>query len=661
MVFARDAYEVSSHSEGFDVKEWREMLRRGELVYVKVGGAWRYTRGDDALALSNTFVHSDELRENRRKVSEILGRNRWVPDETLSSYLSMSSQEASDLIQNLIERCAISRAPPELEEELGNGLAPIEGIGNKDFDDMIVRYLYGVPSSTSDLASAFGMGADEARDHVERLRLANKIRKIKVLTMDGGAREVWTTGEYEEEGSKITRILHPEDIYLRSSGWKGDGYALVHGSNVVGTLDLWPHDDHFAITDVRCDDLGQFFEALRRMMAFYRLMGVEAVRIDAHRSTEWKGSDPFPKDDYALDGGRLYYGMRRLDATEENAIAYIIERQRVNALVSPEEMLQELHGIRSIFELGLRMTGSRRYDPASRFPKLYEGFDASGTKVFSRMGEFAIYHAARKGAHLTRHENYVLNLIRSRPGVLEGELYDIAGLGEGTFKQSIERLESEDYIVRGWKGRIYPVPDHHISRGDARSIVVRWLMHEFGLFSLSKMTAYLSGEYKKEELLSILNGLVGEGCVERFCIENDVHYVLSSDPERMMKKVKDEVVDFMKDALHIPHVHVDQRVKLPKKTHRGLLVITPDDRIFSYLAPTIKKRFKLKRCWLVIKDGAMVGVFRARLTRSQLRISEVRGGRDSARAINAFARQWGFRMMGRIEDRTYEVQDEEDR
>ena len=640
MVFAEDAFEVAMHCSNFEMDEWRGMLLRGEVVYVKVGGNWRYMLAKDAHALSSTFLLSDEVQPLKERILNILRRHRWVTGSALCSYLGVSPSEGGDMISSLIERCILAKVPPELEEEIPDTFTLVEGNDEIRFEKVIERYCYGVPTTSGELALAFGLSTEDARNILEDLNSSGKIRKIRVLTEGGGVREVWISGAVEQKGDAPARILHPDDVYLKTIGVKMDGYALISGFGVAGSVDLWVHDDYVRITDVRCDDPKVFFDALEHSMRYFSSTGRKSVKIDAYRSSGWTRNTFIPEG-FTLENGTIYYGMVPASVTEANLLSYVLERQRINALISPEEMLQALHGIRSVFELGLRMSGSRRYDPGSKFPRLYEGYDITGSKIFARMNEFTLLHAARRTGHLTSYDREVLHAIRSHPGMTEDEVYGVTGLGEGRFGESLRKLETQGYIVHGWKGRIFPVPEGGFTREDARKIAVSWLMQEYGVFTLDGILEYCQGEFKKGEMLRILNTMVDEGTLERFYIGNKLYYILGETHE--MKKPE------MEKRGNEDRQKVDLRAKLSRKRHTGMIVISPNDRLAMYLEPVIRERFRMKRCWVVIHDGEIIGGFRGRLSRSRLHLTDIAGGAGVERGVTAFARQWGLRIVRKDE------------
>ena len=334
--------DVFNRVEGFDINDWQEMRRNGELLLGRfMRGRVRYVlanegpmyaamyRSSELSGLDNTILRELELSDGMslRQLASALDMDKEVLKEAVDRldrnlYLVRKYEEGEDWAR---ENIYIPYHPEEYLDD-----APSK---------LVERYLraYG-PVQPYSVGTALNMNPHDVRERLSGLDVASisvgETRTEMVMLAD----ELPALDHFKqsEEGVKVVSLYDPDvqPMWAEIASRYGEGwiYPILSDGRLVGAIEKWEMSGCTEIRSLDLDDpklLPDALDAIDGMMRYYQLVGYDVVRIREVFGTPVNDLDEeisqvLLAKGYIKLGGMYAKGkMASLQVSETDLFAYI--------------------------------------------------------------------------------------------------------------------------------------------------------------------------------------------------------------------------------------------------------------------------------------------------------------------------------------------------
>ena len=424
----------------------------------------------------------------------------------------------------------------------------------------------------------------------------------------------------------------------------GDGryHAILRGADPVGIADLQKKTDRIEVRDIELERpmeavpaglLPDILRAVDRVMEFYRPSGHDTVMVRAVNGktiweTDGEASEAFRSCGYRMaQRDMMVKGSVEAGCfSDETIVNYVLWKQHVHPetrFKSEGEAIRGMGGLRSDSELLLRL-GPANFRPLRDLWKdgtVVHAPVIPGYSAYCTPDDLALYRRARN-ARLDANMRILLRMFGNRP-VRRSRLLDDSPLGLGSFTNALKGLLLSLHVVKNRDGTLSMAGSvggglQNTVRA-ARKAVLRSIISQFGIFSADGLAAYTRLEFGADEVRRLLNALEREGFVSRgYFIEGDdtQHWIVRED------------LAMLRSGWNRP---IDET-----------LVISQDDRLSQYLSERAGRRFGLKNCHIILRNGSLTGAFRAGVKRGVLTLGEHAGDSGVMDTIRLYARSRGL-------------------
>jgi len=434
--------------------------------------------------------------------------------------------------------------------------------------------------------------------------------------------------EPRQEGTRIVSLYDPsiQPLWAEIASRYGDGwiFPVLAEGRLVGAVEKWNMSGCLEVRSLDLDDpslLPQALGALDDLMAYYRLVGYDIVRVKEVLGRATGDLPPETASALLAAGyqhiGQMYAKGRMLPRImgKEEAISYVLQKQHVSGR-RYENMLaavKRMGGLRSDGEAFLRCKVKVPLKKLAEQGMLFRVLAVPEFSTYTTLDHASLYRAAR-GIDLDKDARSLLGIIEDHKTISRRRLYDLSPVGERRTYDAIRRLHLGSCICLDGANRYKAVPASKLSAPQARKEVVRLLFRNFGLMSAENLSRFMKFEMRMREIRTILAELEDEGfLVKGFLIEGDetVHWMLRKDADRPIKPAVEE------------------------------FVLTPMDNLSYFLYPQIRERFGTWS-YVVFRGPEMIGSFRARKKGKDLYLMEPIGDREMKKLITQHVRLLGM-------------------
>jgi len=497
------------------------------------------------------------------------------------------------------------------------------------------------PLTFGELRRECGLPLNITRSVLNQLQKEEKISKIVVV----GATRLFTYC-LKEEVEKIkrtkekrrTRVISWRDpmlTHIRREMYSTYGEAwtnpIICGGMVGGYMEAWAMSGLLDIREIVLDSeisIEDFTEALDEFATYQENFHSNIIRIKAFSGNKVKDLEPeivkqFEEQGYQRIRDWLVKGPVINQSYQERDISgYLLWRQRINPerrFKSASEAFREMGGIRSEYELSLRIQG-KFFHPRDygNEMEIVQGVMIPGYSTYCNVRDAIIYRDAR---NITPEpdDRRLLALAIDSKGLPREELYRRSGMDPDSFKLSLARLYQSLNLVRTTRGNYRTLPVNRIYEPEeAKFRVVKRLILSFGIVSAEGLGMLLKGEIPMAELRSILLRLEKEEIlVKGFLKENSetLYWIIKDDLERVKG-------------------HLFQ----------GSFVLNQADRLAHYLSEDVKQKYGLGACNVIFSSTRMTGAFKMSKRSKDVIITEFVGTNHERHVIEAWCRQWRLNL-----------------
>lgn len=611
--------------------------------------------------------------------NESVLKNEGVSRSELISSLNLRETDVVDSIEKLDYNLYIARSKRDTKEYGSvNHYIPIEPEDDRDdaVESILLKFLEGQgPILFQDLKNHIRLPGEHLKAVLQSLIDAEKIFKFVVIgeslaevyahishrpALMRYHKEVSSSAPEAYRKTKMkVRILSNTDPFTRRFEFAlrnkfGDEWhsAVFEGYKPCGVIQLWKLASAVEIRNIIFDPdlseeeretlLDSTLDELDNIMKFYEKTGLDILKITAIENLPaykfssrtkkiLKGKDyTFIQDSYAK-GKIIPVSFSPAEITN-----FILYRQHIHPLKrfeDPMDIVKKFGGIRSTFELHLRLNG-RAYDlkEYSRHYDLASGQMIPEFLMYCTEQDARLYRTA-KGKPCDDIMEHILSHMSPDSPIRTKELQDRVNLSERTFKAGIKRLYDGLYIVKtpiNFYKTVGTVSG--LSRSEARKEVVKRIIENFGIFTAENLASFLKKGFSMEEIRALLREFEAEGFIEK-------GFLVDGDPNLYW---------VLKGAL-------DSINKLTK--NREPFILSPQDPLAHYLSDSIKEKFGMGSCFVVFNGTEMTSAFKASKRGKKFIISDFIGDEDDKIVLRHFAHENRLDLLEKDEVDLYEYED----
>ncbi|UCH89717.1 MAG: winged helix DNA-binding domain-containing protein, partial [Thermoplasmata archaeon] len=603
-------------------------------------------------------------------------KNEGVTRSELISAFKYKESDIIDTIDKLDYNLYIARSKRDTRQYgILNRYIPLElESDHEDAAEMLVKQFisgYG-PVNFMSIRNALRLPNDFLKDLLQLM--TDKGTIFKFVVVGEGPMEVYadpelrtallrfntasarTAASPKRKRKREVRLLSQTDPFARRFEFSiknkfGEDWhvAIFDGYQPRGVINLWKLASSIEIRNIELDpDLNKsererLLEAalkeLDKLMELYNSNGLDILRIKAFSNTPVEELQPKLKSILKDNGYNLIQGIyvkgRVLPATFTNQeiMNFVLYRQHIHPqrrFDDPMDIIRAFGGIRSTFELHLRLNG-RSYDlkEYGRHHALATGQMIPEFLMYCTEVDAQLYRTA-KGYEQDEIMEHVLSRIPDDTPVKSKDLQDRVNLSEPTYKKALKRLYEGLYVIKtplNYYKKISSMPE--LSFTEARKMVVKRVFENFGIFTAEGLAAFLKRGFTAEELRVMLRELEDEGVLAKGYLvegESELYWILKG----AAKKIR----------------------KLPRLKER--FILSPQDQLCHYLIESIREKFKIGSCFVVFNGSEMTGAFKATRRSNRFIVDDFIGDDEDWGAVRQFAHQHRLELAEKEQDELYD-------
>jgi hypothetical protein len=383
------------------------------------------------------------------------------------------------------------------------------------------------------------------------------------------------------------------------------------------------------IREVMLEDeslLPALLDELDRMMDFYKMMGIEILRIRKVFETPIEELDESVVEVFKQKGYHVLQGMLIKGALipsvfpRKDVYAYLLWKQHIHPDHKVRDVLrlaQKFGGIRSDFEAYLRVQRFRRLRRHLRDNELLAGLVIPAHLTYCLKSDLRLYKKA-KSRPLTPAMKELLEQLPKFDAVSRKELFERVEMDPKDFDEAFNALYEGLYVVRNGQNKYLRIGEAVETQEQARRIILERLVNNFGLVSAEGLARMTKHEFRMHEIRDYL-----------------------SEQERAGKLAKGFFIDG--DETLYWMIQEDLSAIGQLKCEESF-VLSPFDQLALFLAAEIRRKFRIGSCFVIFNKGEMAGAFKGTKKGNTLLLSQFVGGEEEKNVLRSFERQWGLRV-----------------
>ena len=626
--------DVYNRVSGFDLKEWYAMresdhIRLGRFIRGKV----RFIRDDDASKFA--VLRNEPITPDDETLLGVIAGMGKTTMRQLVAETGLEKERVKESLLRLDRALKVVRAFNEREDWGTENTYEVYHPTPIDYDPvpplvrqtlraygpipvMAMRYILGLdPEVAKSIADSMGARTIYVGDgHTPMLILPEEIPLMKDAKLP---EEVIVMSLHDP-------VLSPK--WAEISARYGDKwiYPLVKGCSIIGALEIWEMSGCIEVRGMDLDDpslLGQTLDAIDRMMGFYRMKGIDIVRL-----REVMKTDPSELDDsvmsvltekgYHLINGFLAKGrMVEFTYRDIDILSYILRKQRAvpgrkyrNAL----DAVEARGYIRNDSELVTRVEDKTPIKNAVERYELVRTMLCPKHIGYTTLDNASVYRALRKDEPLTDDERTILAVVRKNMPIGRKKVIESSPLSESVTVDALSSLLHRSILCQDSSSAYVVVPESDMDRDTAIRIVLRRHFEDFGIFSAEKLAGFTG--FRMGVIRQALADMEDEGfLVKGFLREGSsiLYWMLASDLGKKIDKVRD------------------------------LMVLNNQDNLHYYLRDMIKLQCGATDT-VVFRGTEVVASFRGKITASGAKVDDFKGPDDMLRFVKMTASKYGVSL-----------------
>ena len=649
--FFNDYGEISSARYAYyrlksgTLEEWWDLIENGQLLQ------GRFRAGKLSYCPINKIgmyqkLYKREVRGTiQNDILELMNYSKPLTKTEIAKRLETSTEKIEPALRDLEESLQIQRYIKERNRSLWTTQNKYTILPEYDSDENaaeeIVLQVIGAlgPLPLLEIKRETGLPLTSLKNIIENKQNEGVVSKIVVASstrqfMYTMSKEI---AKIKKEKKKIaTRILgwrDPYMIHVKKEAYAKYGeewtHPIIRGGDLIGYLEAWPMSGLLDIREVVLDDweiLEEVIQAIEEHAGYLKEFHNDLIRI---KIIDGKEIEEVPtkilniliENGYSKIRNWLVSGpIVDVEFSEDEVNGYLLWNQHIhpeNRFKTAKEVFSKFGGVRSEFELSLRVSGkwSHPKDYSDEM-EIVRGNMIPAYSTYCTLEDAMIYRDARDISKEDGDE-IIITHANSKDGLPKDELMKRSGLDPVTFKSRIDRLYRSLHIVRTPRGYYRALPTEKImDREEARYFIVRRIVENYGMVSAENLGHVLKGEMPMSEIRSILYRLVKE--------EELTKGFMWKDNEMLVWCIKKDLE------------------KIKGKDFKGSFILHATDRLSQYLSENIKQKYGLGTCHSVFNGSKCTGVFKVQRSGKEMTVTHFIGERHERYVIEAWARQLHF-------------------
>ncbi len=640
-------YDVFNRVKGFDIEDWwdrreREEIRHGRFVRRQVGFA--HDKYCDTLV--SAYRQEAPLRGDE-KALEVIRESGGVTASQLGKKLHLPKESVQEIIDRLDRNMFICRKAEERKSWSSRNVYipyPMRRIYKDAKRRVIQQFLKSSgPASFTAIRGFTGFSFNEVFSILNKLEEEEKITRVTVLgetSIDmyilNEELEGLIKAPPREEVNDRLRILSLYDPFVQPM-WAelttkyGEGwiYPVLLKGELVGMIEKWKMSGAVDIREVLLEDeslLPQLLVELDNMMEFYKMMGIEILRLRKVFETPIEELEEGTLEVFRSHGYHVLQGMLIKGALvpkvfkKKDVYAYLLWKQHIHPENKVRDVLrlaQKFGGIRSDFESYLRVQRFRRLRRHLRDNELMAGLVIPAHLTYCLKSDLRLYKKA-KSRPLTPAMKELLEQLPKFDAVSRKELFERVDMDPKDFDEAFNALYEGLFVVRNGQNKYLRIGDALENQDQARRVILERLVANFGLVSAEGLARMTKHEFRMHEIRDYLSEQERAGkLVKGFFIEGDetLYWMIAEDVDKIGQVVCEES-----------------------------FVLSPFDQLALFLAAEIRRKFRIGSCFVIFNKGEMTGAFKGTKKGNTLLLSQFVGAEGEKEVLRAFERQWGLRV-----------------
>jgi len=628
--------DIWNHASAFDYGEWLRRRASGDILEGRfLNGRVRYVRSKDAPVFLAAFPRSP-LTEFEAKVLDAVRSSNGIDLYGIMAKVRAEKERVKEALEKLDEDVYVIR------QFQGDGWTarnryvafdPPGGAIPDALETLVRRFLaaYG-PVTFAGIREWARFEWDELETLIDGLEARGVVGRILVTGKAESEmlvlrEELPALRKAPREGSRdslrVLSLLDPwtQPLWAQVASRYGEGwfFPLVRDGDLAGMAGVWEMSGCIEVRELDLaspDLLGEAVAALVRMMDFYRLRGLDVLRV-----TRLLGKDvpevadlsPWTRAGFVRLGDFLAYGpIVPRDFEKSALLAYVFDKQGIAPAASfPDGVAaaKALGSLRSDFAARLRVKEFRPLDRLHREGALAKGLCIPEYWSYCTEDDLRLYKAA-KAQRLTKDMKHVLQIVADEGPISRPRVLALSDLSATATAEALKKLYNGTHITRDPDHRYRVVPDPKVSREDARKEVLRRLIRSLGVTSAEALAAYTRFEFNMAETRERLREFEAEGWLVKGFLargERTLYWILKEDLDRI------EGLSF-----------------------RRKFVLTPMDNLFLFLRQDIVSKFHSGSCYVVFSGTEMTASFKAKRRRWEFIVTDFQGDSSARRIVDAW-------------------------
>ena len=626
--------DVYSRVENFDINEWNEMRKNGDIRLGRyVRGKVRFVMQDDADRYA--AIRTDETMPGDEDILNVIDGMGAATLRQIVAETGKDKEAVRESVMRLDRSLRIIRAFSEKEEWGTENTyevcipGEVEGDPVRDLLKKAIRAYGPLPSSA--LRYIVGVPLDVVETYAPEVG-------AKIVHVGEGQSpmyimedEIPALEKVKEEDYPV-RLLSLFDPDLGSK-WAeiaaryGDKwiYPLVKGNMIVGAMEIW---EMSGVIDVRSMDLDEptmlrdALATLDSMMGFYRQKDIDIVRI---REIMGVSAEDVEEDigkvmedcGYVLVNGFYAKGnFNPWTMTEDQMMTYVFSKQRVSR-TSKYPTVAECVAVRGYIRGDQEVT-TRVAEKTIMKKQMEQGYLCKMTLVPTYLGYTDIDHAsvfkAMRGYVPDDDCKALLKLISKLQPVSKKKIISESPLSLERTNELFAELNKNSVIYQGADSCYSIVPDNGMSQKDAITEVAKMHFRDFGIFSAEGLSTFLSSRMGVTR--RVLKELEAEGLITKgFFIRDDpvLRWMLTEDIGKTSRRAGES------------------------------LIINSQDNLSVYFRDSFKNETGTSRS-VIIANNKVIGSFVGKITAAGAKVEDFQGNDRAARMMKEAAQSVGARL-----------------
>jgi ATP-dependent Lhr-like helicase len=626
--------DVYNRVKNFSLEEWYRMRDSERLLLGRfVRGRVRYVLSEDGAKLA--MLRQSEITTEDEELFSTIESAGQITMRQLVAVTGIEKNEIKESIQRLDRSLKIIRAFTDREDwGTENTYKPYyPKRPEKDPTADLVRECivsYG-PIPAQAVCFLIGITLDEAE------RYAASAGAVTIFVGSGQNRMY----VMPEEVPLITKIRNrKEKLTIRSlfdpalgSKWAelsaryGDRwiYPATKGNKVIGALEIWEMSGCIEVRSMDIDSpdlLPEVLTALDRLMGFFKMKGVDIVRIREILGKDAAELEPEQAKCLADNGFRFVNGFYAkgefidITMTDEEILSYVFQRQRVSRTsnyFTVDEAVKARGYIRNDQEMVARISQRTPLKKVLSRGGLFRMALLPGYVGYTT-AEFAPVYRAAKAVDLEPDARTIASLIRDRQPISRKETISISPFSEERTLELVSELSKLSVLFQDQDSYYYVVPSGVIGKEEALKAIMKRHFKDFGTFSAEELAVFLSS--RMLFVRRTLSELEKEGFLAKgFLVKDDptLRWILKEDVETKPKLFKE------------------------------MLLLNTQDNLHFYLRDMIKRECGATLC--VVFDGTkIIGSFCGKISSSGTKVENFKGSDKAYKHMKDVAKTLGVKF-----------------